>query len=285
MKNIAISFEYFPPRSPVQERRFWTTVGALQTLKPHYISMTWGALGTTCQASVDILEALTLDSKVPVAAHLTCVGHTADSIRETISTLDGMGVKRFVALRGDQPEGKPDAGLLQNASDLVEILAEDSSRDISVAAYPESHPESRDSKSDLQWLKFKLDKGARRAITQFFFSAETFLRFRDNAVAAGITQDLVPGILPIHNIEKVQQFSQQCGATIPADLLNRFANASDSDTARAYAVEHAVDLIESLHSEGVDQAHLYTLNQSTLPYQICMALSGQSDPSSVHAAA
>ena len=225
MKKPAISFEFFPPRSPVQERRFWSCFGALQTLNPEYVSMTWGALGTSSQASVDVLEGLTADSKVPLAAHLTCIGHTEKSIRQTIAMLDGLGIKRYVALRGDQPERQTDPELLQHASDLVAILAEDPARDISVAAYPEAHPESDDSRQDLRWLKHKLDQGAQRAITQFFFEADTFLRFRDRAVAAGITQSLVPGILPIHDIAKVQEFSGKCGAHVPDALVQRFGKA------------------------------------------------------------
>jgi len=288
MKNLKLSYEFFPPRSTVQSRRFWSTLGCLQTLNPEYISMTWGALGTSSQASVDVLEGLMVDSQVPVAAHLTCSGHTEQSIRTTIAGLETMGVKRFVALRGDllkdqidpqvsqrrgtsdysaaagnsqnNPEsvtdrrhqdtqdqdgygqaersqggqnkggrgqrgrrlsdtdqsgsGQSDKNqngetLLQHASQLVEILAEDPSRDISVAAYPELHPESVNAQQDIHWLRHKLDKGAQRAITQFFFSADTFLRFRDSAVAAGITQTLVPGILPIHDKKNSSRFFQR----------------------------------------------------------------------------
>lgn len=271
----AISFEFFPPRSDVQQRRFWSTLGCLQTLDPEYISMTWGALGTSSQASIDILEALKVDVRVPVAAHLTCVGHTEQSIRETISNLESLGIQRFVALRGDQPDGANAAGLLQHASELVAILAEDPDRDISVAAYPEAHPESNDVQEDLRWLKHKLDQGAKRAITQFFFSADTFLRFRDQAVAAGIHQTLVPGILPIHDIEKVQGFAGQCGAHVPDALVSRFKKAADPKSAENCAVDHCVELIESLNKEGVESFHLYTLNQSTLSYRVCSELSGQ----------
>ena len=285
MKKPAISFEFFPPRSPIQERRFWSCFGALQTLNPEYVSMTWGALGTSSQASVDVLEGLTADSKVPLAAHLTCIGHTEKSIRQTIGMLDGLGIKRYVALRGDLPERQTDPELLQHASDLVAILAEDPARDISVAAYPEAHPESDDARQDLRWLKHKLDQGAQRAITQFFFEADTFLRFRDRAVAAGITQSLVPGILPIHDIAKVQEFSGKCGAHVPDALVQRFGKAQGASAAQACAVEHSVELIDSLHREGVDHFHLYTLNQSTLSYRICKALDGSARKTKVHAAA
>jgi len=270
-----ISFEFFPPRSDVQQRRFWATLGCLQTLNPEYVSMTWGALGTTSQPSIDILEALKVDAKVPVAAHLTCVGHTQNSIRETIQQLEGLGIRRFVALRGDQPDGANAAGYLQHASELVAILAEDPDRDISVAAYPESHPESDSVQDDLRWLKHKLDQGARRAITQFFFSADTFLRFRDQAVAMGIHQELVPGILPIHDIDKVQDFSAKCGAQVSSALVERFRKASDPQSAENCAVDQCAELIQTLHNEGVESFHLYTLNQSTLAYRVCKALKGR----------
>ena len=289
MSNPAISFEFFPPRSPVQQRRFWSTLGCLQTLNPEYVSLTWGALGTSSEASVDLLEGLMVDAQVPVAAHITCVGHTDQSIRSAISRLEALGVTRFVALRGDQPKEPEASGnahdkpatttepeMLQHASQLVKILAEDPNRDISVAAYPELHPESGNSKDDLHWLKHKLDQGAKRAITQFFFSAETFLRFRDKAVAAGITQELVPGILPIHDIGKVQEFSGKCGTDVPDSLVKRFAAATDAQSAQNCAVEQCVELIDTLHREGVGSFHLYTLNQSSLSYQICKELNGES---------
>lgn len=250
--------------------------------------MTWGALGTSSQASIDILQGLMADSKVPVAAHLTCVGHTEQTIRQVISDLEAMGVSRFVALRGDQPEGQSEPSHLQNASDLVAILAEDPTRDISVAAYPEAHPESDGLEQDIHWLKHKLDKGAARAITQFFFSPETFLRFRDKAHAAGITQTLVPGILPIHDIAKVQDFSAKCGAQVPQALVNRFIKAGEagSEAAQDCAVEQCVQLVESLNSEGVQNFHMYTLNQPALTYRVCTALGCGGDAQrSVYAAA
>lgn len=286
MPTPKISFEFFPPRSDVQQRRFWSTLGCLQTLDPEYISMTWGALGTSSQASVDVLEALKVDASVPVAAHLTCVGHTEGSVRKTIAELEAMGITRFVALRGDQPEGEvvnPDH--LQHASDLVAILAEDPRRDISVAAYPEMHPESVDADQDMRWLKHKLDQGANRAITQFFFSADTFLRFRDRAVAAGITQTLVPGILPVHDIAKIQDFSGKCGAHVPDSLISRFAKAADKESAAALAVAHSVELIHALNSEGVEHFHVYTLNQSALAYRIVSQLKGGDERRTIHAAA
>ena len=218
-----VSFEFFPPRDEAQTRRFWCTFGCLQTLNPSYISMTWGALGSASQASLDILEPLLKDSSVPVTAHLTCAGETRESMLDKIVALQGLGINRFLALRGDLPESSKNQSIrteqsLTHASDLVSLLNEREGLDISVAAYPEAHPESHDWRSDIQHLKAKLDCGAKRAITQFFFEAETFLRFRDRAEAAGIHQPLVPGILPIHVFAKVRGFSEKCGASISPDL-------------------------------------------------------------------
>ncbi|MFK7892382.1 MAG: methylenetetrahydrofolate reductase [Granulosicoccus sp.] len=283
MNSVKLSFEFFPPRSDAQERRFWMTLGCLQTLDPIYMSMTWGALGTTSDVSLEVLKALSTDATVPVAAHLTCVGQTAESIRETIRQFDELGITRFVALRGDALRSQMPENGLEHASELVAILAEDGRRDISVAAYPEQHPESKDSKDDLHWLKHKLEAGAQRAITQFFFEPDTFLRFRDNAVRAGIDKPLIPGILPIHNIAKVQQFSQQCGASVPTSLIERFTGVSDAETRERYSVEHSVALCESLQREGVDEFHIYTLNQSSLSYQVSKALLGNTHK--IHAAA
>lgn len=272
MNSPKLSFEFFPPRSDVQQRRFWTTLGCLQTLKPSYISMTWGALGTSSRASLEVLEALVADCTVPVTAHLTCVGQTDSSIRETIEQLHQLGIRRFLALRGDAQKAQMPANGLEHASELVAILAEQTDRDISVAAYPEHHPESPDAKSDLYWLKQKLDAGANRAITQFFFEAETFLRFRDAAVRAGIHKPLIPGILPIHDISKVQQFSEQCGATVPAAMVRRFESAGDAASKTELAVEQSAELCQALQAEGVSDFHIYTLNQSALSFRLARAL-------------
>lgn len=275
MNNIILSFEFFPPRSDVQQRRFWTTLGCLQTLNPAYISMTWGALGTTSQASLDVLQALATDATVPVTAHLTCVGQTDQTIRKTIAQLETLGITDFLALRGDAQKSQMPPNGLEHASELVAILAEDQRRTISVAAYPEKHPESLDTDQDLYWLKQKLDAGASKAVTQFFFEADTFLRFRDRAASAGIEKPLVPGILPVHDIGKVQQFSAQCGATVPRGLIERFENAADAQSKASLAVEHSAELCHALHREGVNEFHIYTLNQSALSFRLAQALTGR----------
>ena len=277
MTSSKISFEFFPPRAEAQRLKFTETFRALEALNPEYASITWGALGTSSRASIDLLGDLIKTSRIPIASHLTCVGHTDQSMKATIAQLDNMGITRFVALRGDKPADTPEherhaEGELRYASQLVELLAQNQERDISVAAYPESHPEAASDKQDIQWLKHKLDKGAQRAITQFFFSADTYLRFRDRAVAAGITQELVPGILPINNIDKVMQFSAQCGAQVPTDVIERFGKAADAQALEECAVEQCVELIQTLEKEGVGSFHLYTLNQARLTQRVCAEL-------------
>jgi methylenetetrahydrofolate reductase (NADPH) len=276
MNDLNLSFEFFPPRSDAQQRRFWHTLGCLETLNPSYLSMTWGALGSASQASLDILEPLLKETKVPVTAHLSCAGQTSESMLNNISTLEQLGITRFLALRGDLGTDKPAIGALTHASDLVTLLAESGKRDISVAAYPEAHPESASSSDDIHWLKHKLDAGAQRAITQFFFEAETFLRFRDRAQAAGITQTLVPGILPIHDIAKVQSFSAKCGASVSTSLVQRFEKAITESSKAAAAIEHSVELCNELRREGVRDFHIYTLNQAPLSYALSCGLMGKS---------
>jgi len=279
MKAPKLSLEYFPPRSEVQQRRFWHTLGCLETLKPAYMSMTWGALGSNSQASLDILTDIRKISKTPVTAHLSCAGQTEAQMRETIAQLEALDIGDFLALRGDlcgtaDPSTSSDP-TLKYASDLVGLLAEKPDRDISVAAYPEAHPESPDRQSDLKWLKHKLDAGASRAITQFFFDPTTFLRFRDAAKDAGINSPLVPGILPIHDIQKVLDFSSKCGATVPTEIVAQFKLATTAESRQEAAVEQCVGLCDTLMREGVEEFHLYTLNQSTLAYAVGCELMGR----------
>lgn len=283
MSQPSLSFEFFPPRSEAQQRRFWQTLGCLQTLNPAYISMTWGALGSTSKASLDVLENLVKDATVPVTAHLSCSGQTETQMTAMIEKLHALGITRFLALRGDNSANEStDAAnkasgeqTLAHASDLVSLLARDPSRDITVAAYPEVHPESPSAEADMFRLKEKLDAGATRAITQFFFEADTFLRFRDRAVSAGIHQTLVPGILPIHDIQKVADFSSRCGATVPEHLFAHFGKADTDESRRSAAVEQCVGLCQRLRREGINEFHIYTLNQAPLAYDVSRELMGR----------
>lgn len=280
MPDIDLSYEFFPPRNEGQQRRFWHTLGNLETLNPRYISVTWGALGSGSQASLKVLEQLVALTQVPVTAHLCCAGQTLAQMQDMVDRLENLGITRFLALRGDLTEETSsklgEAATMHHASDLVTLLAKKTNRHISVSAYPEVHPESESAQTDLDWLKHKLDSGASTAITQFFFEADTFLRFRDRAAAAGITQPIVPGILPVHNIDNVLDFSKRCGATVPAKMVSRFKQAKSPKASDEIAVDHCASLCAELHKEGVNAFHLYTLNKSNLSYRVSRELLGGS---------
>ena len=271
-----LSFEFFPPRSEAQSRRFWRTLGTLEPLAPSYVSLTWGALGSDSQASLDTLALLETDTALDIAAHLSCIGQNAEEVRATLDRLEGLGIGRIVALRGDVPDGRtiaPDA--FRHASELVALIAAERPHlDVSVAAYPEKHPEASDAEEDLRWLRHKLDQGAARAITQFFFEPEVYLRWRDRAHALGIDKPLVPGILPVHDIGKVQGFAEKCGASVPRTLIERFEGERDEEARKALAVEQCVELCRTLGREGVEEFHLYTLNQSALSHAVARELLG-----------
>jgi len=296
MATPNVSFEFFPPSTDAQKRRFWHTLGCLETLKPAYVSVTWGALGADNQPSLEVLRALNTESSLTVAAHLTCYGCTRANMLRRLTALQKMGVNHIVALRGDVPAADAqqvqkqralnrlpvnsnlqsrEAETLQNAVELVALIRQASGMEVSVAAYPESHPESPDRATDLRHLKAKLDAGANRALTQFFFKADTYLRWRDEAEDIGIYQPLVPGILPIHDIDRVQVFARRCGTHVPAWLVAKFDRyRHDKQAMQDFALEHALELCNALQSEGVNDFHIYTLNQSTLAYSLGQGLLG-----------
>ena len=287
MTTPRLSFEFFPPRNAQQARRFWYTLGSLQTLDPEFVSITWGALGSDSDASIDILRSLSQDSNVPIAAHMTCAGQSEDDCNAMLDRLTTMGINRLVALRGDLVQGEtsaePDPAAFTHASELVELAARRNQFTISVGAYPESHPESTSTEEDLRWLKHKFDQGADNAITQFFFEADTFLRYRDAAAKLGLGDKIVPGILPIHNIDKVVAFSGRCQANVPPALIERFQAARTDDSRLQLAIDQCVALCRELESEGVDEFHLYTLNQATLSLAIGSELLGRPLPAIVAA--
>ncbi|MBX2886057.1 MAG: methylenetetrahydrofolate reductase [Granulosicoccus sp.] len=273
----ALSFEFYPPCTPAQERRLWRTVGCLETLLPDFFSMTYGAQGSEQSKSHEILARLSAESEVQVAAHLTCVGRTQDQIQVDIERFREMGISRIVALRGDVSEESEQSAenCFRFASDLVQLLSSDSSWDISVAAYPEVHPEAVNAQADLQALKTKLELGSQRAITQFFYDPQVFLHFRDQAAAAGIEQPIIPGILPVHDIEKVIRFSNRCGADVPAGIVDEFRVwHHDPEASRELALSLGLSLCETLKQEGVEHFHFYTLNQSDLSFDIARELVG-----------
>jgi len=287
MTTPRLSFEFFPPRNAQQARRFWYTLGCLETLDPGFISITWGALGSDCDASIDVLRSLSQDSRVPIAAHMTCAGQSEADCDAMLDRLSTIGITRLVALRGDltadDAKKLENQSTFQHACQLVELAAKREQFTISVAAYPETHPESPSLDQDLHWLKQKFDKGADNAITQFFFEADTFLRYRDAADAYGIADKIIPGILPVHNIDKVITFSERCQASVPTSLIEKFKNAGTEDARRQVAIEQCVSLCRELEGEGVDEFHLYTLNQSNLSFAVGSELLGRTMPEMVAA--
>jgi len=276
MSSPSMSFEFFPPRSEAQSRRFWRTLGCLETLHPDWFSVTYGALGSASKASMDTVAQLCKDSTKPIAAHLTCAGQTRAELLSTLAQFKSLGVESIVALRGDYKATGANNKFyhLRFASELVELIAESGEFDISVAAYPEVHPEAESAQSDMEVLKHKLDAGASRALTQFFFEPDVFLRWRDTAVKFGIDKALIPGILPVHDINKVIDFSRRCGASVPNSLVERFNGANNDRVRRKIAIEHCVNLCRALQHEGVEAFHIYTLNQSDLSYAVAKELIG-----------
>lgn len=270
MTSPVLSFEFFPPKTPKMERTLWRNIGQLEMLKPAFFSVTYGALGSERDHSLETVFNMQRECHVPVAAHLTAAGHTRESLLELAQRFNENGVKRIVALRGDADLTE---GGISDVADMVKLLRTVADFDISVAAYPEVHPKAPSLEADLQQLKRKLDAGAKRALTQYFFEPEAFLRFRDAAEKAGIEQPLVPGILPVHDFDKVLAFSARCGASVPARLHKIFAGTvAGSQEQKRLGIELAVDLCEKLMEGGVNQLHFYTLNIPSLTFEVAHQL-------------
>jgi methylenetetrahydrofolate reductase (NADPH) len=275
--NVQVSFEFFPPHSPQMEETLWRSVQKLKALRPSFVSVTYGADGSTRERTHAAVERIVNETELIAAPHLTCIGASRGEIDEIARDYWDMGVRHLVALRGDPPDGSdgytPHPDGYAYASDLVAGLKKIADFDISVAAYPEVHPEARSPLADLENLKRKLDAGATRAITQFFFDVDLFLRFRDLAGAAGIDSHIVPGILPITRFPQLQRFAERCGASVPAWLAERFAGLDDdAETRQLIAASVAIEQVRKLQAEGVDEFHFYTLNRSELTVAICHAL-------------
>lgn len=272
----AISFEFFPPQNLEGSFRLWDTVQALAPLDPRFVSVTYGAGGTTRDLTRDAVATLHKSSGLNVAAHLTCVNATR---AETLAIADGFaeaGVTDIVALRGDPPKGSAafvahEDGFA-NSVELIESLAETGKFNIRVGAYPDKHPEAVDFKADIDWLKAKIDAGANEALTQFFFEAETFFRFRDACVAAGIDAPITPGILPIENWKGARSFARRCGATVPTWVEDAFEKALRDDREDLLATALCTELCSDLIDGGVDKLHFYTLNRPELTRDVCHAL-------------
>jgi methylenetetrahydrofolate reductase (NADPH) len=275
--DLAVSFEFFPPKTAKMEETLWSSFDLLHPLHPKFVSVTYGAGGSTRARTHEIVTQVQARSGLPVAAHLTCIGHTKAEIEEIVSSYWDVGVKHIVALRGDPPGNvgkyEPTPGGYEYASDLIDGLKKFRPFEISVAGYPEGHPEALNAQMDLLHLKRKVDAGADRIITQFFMNPEKFLAFRDRAAAAGITVPIVPGILPITNFSKTIEFAEKCGTRIPRWMVTLFDGLDDHPKTRELvAATVASEQCRVLHEEGVRQFHFYTLNRAELALAICHML-------------
>ncbi len=278
MNAPRVSFEFFPPKTPEAEASLWKTVERLAPLNPEFVSITYGADGSTRERTQQVIESLLTKTNLKPVPHLTCVGAPQEEINSIADEYWSMGVRQIVALRGD-PEGGAEADYVPHshgyayASDLVQGLLEKHPFELFVAAYPETHPQAISVDADLENLKRKVDAGGRRAITQFFFDNEIFLRFRDRIAAAQIDVDLIPGILPVTNFNTLVRFARACGASIPQSLSTLFEGLDEDPTTRQLIAAHAaVSQAEDLGREGVEDFHFYTLNRSDLSFAVCHAL-------------
>lgn len=276
MSKPEISFEFFPPKTLEASFRLWDTVQTLAPLEPRFVSVTYGAGGTTRELTRDAVATLHKSSGLNVAAHLTCVDASRQETLEIADTFARAGVQDIVALRGDPPKGHdrfvPHPEGFNSSIELIEALAETEMFSIRVGAYPDKHPEAADMSADVDWLKAKLDAGADEALTQFFFEAETFFRFRDACAKAGIDKPIVPGILPIENWAGARKFAKSCGTHIPDWVEQAFEKAVRDGREDLLATAICTELCSDLIEGGVDKLHFYTLNRPELTRDVCFAL-------------
>ncbi len=283
--SSSVSFEFFPPKTEKMAETLWRSVERLTPFKPTFVSVTYGAGGTTRERTHATVRRIAEETTLEAAAHLTCVAATSAEINEIANEYWAMGVRHIVALRGDMPEPgqpyKPTAHGYAYASDLVRGLKQLHDFEISVAAYPETHPEAKDLAAEIDNLKRKFDAGANRAITQFFFETEDFLRYRDRMAAAKIEMPIIPGILPVTNFKSMVAFAGRCGATVPNWVAQRFDGLDDDlETRSGIAAAMAVEQCKQLEREGVNAFHFYTLNRAELTTAICRMLGLGQDKSS-----
>ena len=280
--GVKVSFEFFPPKNEKMERNLWASMERLGTLDPTFVSVTYGAGGSTRQRTHHTVVRILKETGLKPAAHLTCVGATREDVDDIAGRYWDEGIRHIVALRGDPPDGgdayRPHPGGYAYASDLVAGLKRIADFEISVAAYPETHPEAASAEDDIDNLKRKIDAGASQAITQFFFDVEVFLRFRDRAQAAGITVPLIPGILPVTNFARLAEFSIKSGASMPAWMAELFDGLDgDPETRKLVAASVAAEQCRALHGHGVTEFHFYTMNRADLVYAICHILGVRAD--------
>jgi methylenetetrahydrofolate reductase (NADPH) len=276
MTSPRISFEFFPPQTLDASFRLWETVQALAPMQPDFVSVTYGAGGTTRKLTHEAVSTIGRNYGLNVAAHLTCVDATRTETLEIAKSYAQAGVREIVALRGDAPKGStrftahPEG--FASSVDLIEALARTGDFKIRVGAYPEPHPDAADTLADVRWLKRKIDAGATSAITQFFFDADTFFRFRDLCVREGITAPIIPGILPITSWDGAKRFANRCGTQVPAKLDEAFTTATRDGREELYALAHCTQLCDKLLEGGVQDLHFYTLNRPHLTREVVRAL-------------
>ena len=275
--DAVVSFEFFPPKTERMEEQLWEAIETLSPLKPKFLSVTYGAGGTTRERTHNTVARIVRESGIAPAAHLTCVDASKAEIADVVNAYWEAGVRHIVALRGDPPNqgGRftPHPDGYASAAELVEGLLKLRPFDVTVSAYPETHPEAASAQADIDNLKRKLDAGAMRAITQFFFEPETYFRFRDKVAAAGITADIIPGIMPVTNFAAIQRMSAMTGTSVPSWMGHLFAGLDDHPSARQLvAATISAELCRKLYAGGVRKFHFYTLNRAELSYAICHLL-------------
>ncbi|MEX6505427.1 methylenetetrahydrofolate reductase [NAD(P)H] [Jiella sp. M17.18] len=276
--GINVSFEFFPPKTDRMEETLWRSIERLAPLGPHFVSVTYGAGGSTRERTHHTIERILKETSLTPAAHLTCVDASREEVDEVVRQYRDTGVKHFVALRGDSQDGVgqayvPRADGYRNAAELIAGMRAIDDFEISVSAYPEKHPESPDFATDIDLLKRKVDNGATRAITQFFFDNEVFERYVERVRRAGIYIPIVPGIVPIHDFTKVSRFSKACGAAIPAWLAERFEGLEEDEQTRSHvAAAFCAEQVLDLTRRGISDFHFYTMNRADLVYSICHIL-------------
>jgi methylenetetrahydrofolate reductase (NADH) len=275
--GLSVSFEFFPPKTEAMEKTLWQSIERLAPIEPRFVSVTYGAGGSTRERTHATVKRVLDETRLTPAAHLTCVDATREQVDEVARRYYHAGVRHIVALRGDAPDGQSRFRAhprgYRNAADLVAGLKRVADFDLTVGAYPEVHPDARSAVDDLDNLKRKLDAGASRAITQFFFDSDTYFRFLDRARAAGISAPIIPGILPVTNFAAVQRFAATCGASVPAWMAELFEGLDDSpDTRQLVAATVAAEQCLELKRQGVTEFHFYTLNRAELTVAICHRL-------------
>ena len=290
-RPLRVSFEFFPPKTPAMEETLWASIERLAPLKPHFVSVTYGAGGSTRERTHATVKRIVDETNLKPAAHLTCVSATREEVDEVARAYWDAGVRHIVALRGDPADGlgsayRPHPGGYASSVDLVAGLKRIADFEITVSAYPEKHPESPSVEADIDMLKRKVDAGADRAVTQFFFDNDVYLRYVDRVRAAGIDIPIVPGLLPVQNFKQAANFAARAGATIPSWLATRFDGLEeDVETRRLIAAAVAAEQVIDLVDRGVTELHFYTMNRADLVYAICHLLGLKGETAGVQAKA